>query len=270
MRGLMYGVFIGVATLLSAVGIARADQCHLSWDVPCCPVPGCEDLATADVILTICNCTDVVSDYEWFFPNDPFNAMPFQGVVTLEPGDCVDIPITIYCDPAAIGQELIFTVVVNNLTTGGTMKCNGSIRNTGDVKAVPGTPVVTVNDAQPLDLALTATNTSNKPVSWAPRAQVMPQGIFDVEPFEPIVLAPGESRSVAFKVNRLEVTRGATADSFFDIIYAWDQDGDGELEAGASTTLRVDRGACVADLNGDGRVGSGDLAILLAGWGACP
>ena len=268
MRKSLLGAVAAFSTLLG--GVAQADMCHLSWDVPCCPVPGCKDMGKAEVVLTICNCTDVTNDYQWFFPDDNINAMPFQGSVTLQPGQCVDIPITIFCDPMAVGEENIFTVVVQNQTDGSAMKCQGSIRNTGDVKAMSGPQVVGVDTPGPVNVSLTASNTSDVPVQWAPRVMVMPDGAADVRPIQPLVLQAGETRTLEVRVNRWEIARGANPDNpFIDLIYMWDMDGDGDLEAGASTTLKIDLAACPGDLDGDGRVGSSDLAILLAGWGSC-
>ncbi len=265
MRGFMKTLGAMIAASLCLTGTVRADECHLSWDVPCCRVPG-SDLGMADVVLTICNCTNTRSDYEWFFPNDPFNAMPFQGTTTLDPGECVEIPITIFCPPGQPGEATVFTIVITNLTTGTVTKCQGSFVYTGEVKAEPADPVIVVETPRPVDFAVTATNTSNKPVSWAPQTRVVPADIWQVEPIEPIVLGPGETQT-------LNLTARRVADHepfvFYDIILLWDQDGDGDNEAGSSVALRIDRGACIADLDGNGRVNSGDLAILLAAWGPC-
>jgi len=53
-----------------------------------------------------------------------------------------------------------------------------------------------------------------------------------------------------------------------------DNDGDGRDDAFAvldgDAELGATGGGCVADLDGDGVVGSGDLGALLAAWGPCP
>jgi len=263
---------VGIA-LFSFTGTARADECHLSWDIPCCAVPG-TDMGTAVVTLTICNCSNEITDYTWDFPpQPPLLFSPPAGMVTLGPGECVDIPITVTCpaDFVTPGNGVTFTVLIANGTTVTSFKCVGSIRNSGDVKATPTPPVITVSTTGPIYVGVLVTNTSDTPILWDPTVEVMPQtGEIVAAPFEPVMLAPRSSMHKTFRVNRFELARGFPADSFFDVVIKWDQDGDGVQEAGSSAAIHTVRAdPCAADLNGDGVINGGDLAILLASWGPC-
>ena len=280
MHGFLKTVVVIGISLFAVVGIARADECHLSWDIPCCPVPG-TNVGTASVVLTICNSTDIVSNYTWDFPpQPPLSFTPAMGMVALAPGECVDIPITVTCpeDFATPGNGVVFTVVIENATTGTATTCQGSIRNTGDIKANPTPPVVTVDMNGPIDVGVLVTNTSDVPVLWDPIFEVMPQtDDIVVAPFEPVVIPARASMHKNFRVNRIDFSsaRGGVAPHepfvFYDIILSWDQDGDGSVEPGSSVAIRSIRGnPCAADFNGDGVIDSGDLARLLASWGPCP
>ncbi len=279
MHSLLKSVATIAVTMFAVVGIARADECHMSWDIPCCPIPG-TNIGTASITLTICNCTDLTSNYTWDFPpQPPLSFMPAMGMVTLAPGECVDIPITVTCpaDLATPGNGVVFTAVIENTTTGISAKCQGSIRNSGDVKADPTPPIVTVDTDGPIDVGVLVTNSSDNPILWDPTFEVMPQtDDIVVAPFEPVVIPARASMHKNFRVNRIEFSsaRGGVAEHepfvFFDIILSWDQDGDGSPEPGSSVAIRsVRSNPCAADLNGDGVIDSGDLARLLAAWGPC-
>ena len=253
---------------------AEADMCHLSWDVPCCPIPG-TDIGTATVTLTICNCSNFLSDYTWDFSDHPdLMFSPDMGAVTLEPGECIDIPIMVTCPADLItpGNGVQFSVVIDNTTTGETMKCTGSIRNSDMVKADPPTPVVTVDDFTATDVPIVVSNMNDKPILWDPTFQVMPQGgEIRVDPLKPVMIPARSTRTIVVKVNRLELARDHEPFVFYDIILYWDQNGDGAPEPGSSFMVRTTGpDSCAADLNGDGQINGGDLAILLAAWGPCP
>jgi hypothetical protein len=267
-------VAVSAALALALPGAALADECHLSWDIPCCEVPG-TDVSQAVVTLTICNCTDESAEYAWSFPDQPpLTFSPATGGVGLAPGECIDIPITITCPTGVPGEAAVFTVVVENLNTGNVFKCQGAIRETGDIKPTPTDPVVPIQTDDPTVGTLIVTNRGADPVNWAPIVEVMPDdGRVRVDPIPSRTIEPAATETVELAVAYAEMARGsAPAPLFYDVIIKWDQDGDGVAEAGSSFALFNDpRGApCVGDLDGDGVVGASDLAALIGGWGACP
>jgi hypothetical protein len=256
--------------------VASADECHLSWDIPCCEVPG-TDVGQAVVTLTICNCTDEAAEYAWTFPDQPpLSFMPATGGVGLAPGECIDVPITVTCPGGVPGEAAVFTVVVENLNTGNVFKCQGAIRDTGDIKPTPTPAVVPVEEDEPIVGTVVVTNTGDSPVTWSPVAEIMPDdGLFRVDPIEPVSIAAGDTETIVLVVGRTKNARGdiAIPQLFYDVVIKWDQDGDGDLEAGSSFALYNDPNAgvsCPGDLDGDGVVGASDLAGLISSWGACP
>lgn len=262
------------AAALSASPGAKGDMCHLEWDLPCCPIPG-SDLGMATVVFTICNCTDQSAQYEFVFKADEptLSFDPPGGVVGLEPGECVDIPITVFCnfqqDQDGRGP---FSANVVNLSTGNQFECGGSVRPANAAKVTPPDPVIDVSVDEEVVIPLVVQNLVNGPNVVDITASSMNPDLMIVQQPAPVQFdAPGmQMTSLTAMIVAPDMARGAADIEFYDCLLTYIATDGGNPDVNSSVTLRVGLPTCDADLNGDGQVGSGDLAALLGSWGPCP
>ncbi len=258
---------------------ATAETCDLPWDIPCCAMEG-EQFGTAIANLVICNCTDVESTYDFQMkttqPGVTFS--PGGGVVTLAPGDCIEIPITIHCptDGGVPGMNgFIFSACVTNATTGATFSCDGSVRDVTEYKVIPSTPIIDIFPVEP-GLPVGPPATARLVVSNIGSSgkdgvsiDVAPMGGVEVIPqwTNPVFPPPGGAIVLEAEVRSL---RDHEPFVFYDIILMYDGDGDGTQDEAGSFRARSVPAKCIGDLDGDGTVGSSDLAQLIGRWGPCP
>lgn len=284
-RSGFFGALVCAAALLcTAPAQTNADFCELSWDKPCCQIPGCP-VGVAEVTLLLCNCTDITSRYN-FQLSSPVPGVSFSpptGTVTLQPGECITIPIKVYCPiptpPGFMGVPI--NAMVQNRSTGNQFGCQGLVKPVQDFKIDPTDPVVPGTPATPntpggatAQLVVSNIGSSGKDgvsISFEPMGPLAP-----LEPiFVPVL--PGETTVVPVEMVALSLTStegglppGTPVTGA--MLINWDEDGDGVPETNSSITVLFDdpEGGCVADLNGDGIVNGADLAGLLANWGLCP
>ena len=277
--------FLG-ATMCAAGAIiasptpAAADYCELSWDVPCCPIPG-TNIGKADVALTICNCTDQPTEYRFQMKSgDPgVQFDPPMGMISLQPGQCIDIPITVYCPPGLPpGEGFTFSANVINLATGGQFECTGLVKGVQDFKVTPVDPVIVVPIPDPTDppvivIPFLGTNMGGGldplSLSFETMGPILPPS-----PMQ-FLIPPGDTQGLELMLQAVVMPPESAAPgppTTATLLVKWDDDGDGIAEVNSSVNLRFEFGAggCVADLNSDGRVDGADLANLLANWGMCP
>jgi len=275
--------FVEIAAIACALAIpgtgpeARADECHLPWDIPCCFV--CDtSVAIATVNLKICNCTDEPAPYNWRLvdPNGLLTFSPSQGtIMQLGPGECTNIPITICCPPGSpVGVPVVYFAEIINKNTGAVFGCEGSVVFTGDVKLEPCDPTLPTPTGVPTRGGFVATTLNPEGSQIFPTFEAM--GGWNVQVSGPaqVDIPPGEAVLVPLEILVLSQSpvsggAGVPTGQFADLLVSWDQDGDGTSEVGSSITFQVST-PCVGDLDGDGVVGSSDLALLLGGWGLCP
>jgi len=253
---------------------ARADACHLSWDIPCCPIPG-TNFGVADVVLTICNCTDIKSNYRFTMKTTAQDVtfVPSEGSVVLQPGECVDIPISVICGPEAPGG-FVFQANVLNTNTGNQFSCTGSIRPAGsDWKVTPTNPAPPIVVGEPTIISFVATNMGMSP-SLSVQIQTMGNVEVMSDPTPRIDVMPGQT--MVFFVEIMAhppdpiLTRMPHFRDFYDVILHFDN-GEGMVMPNSSVGGAITPAdSCPADLTGDGAVGSADLAELLGNWGLCP
>ncbi len=264
-----------VASACFVAAPASADNCELLWDQRCCPIPGNPQTGIAENMLIICNCTDIDAEYDWFLkttePGVVFD--PPGGVVTLAPGECIEIPIKIYCpiDSATGSDGFLFQANVVNLTTGGQFSCQGSVVNVGDAKITPPDPVIDVPITGTTSTAVNVQNigSSGKDGVFDIEVMVMGDGSATPEWVNPVRVSPTEIVALNLRLEGPEQGRRGF-DQFFDVIFLIDTDGDGVGEAVSALKAQLVGGPCIGDLDGDGVVGSADLAELIGRWGPCP
>ncbi len=259
---------------------AQADLCELSWDVPCCPVPG-TSYGVAIVTMTLCNCTDFPAEYS-FMMKSPIPGLefePFSGFLVLLPGECVDIPITVYCPigaPPIMGGYPVLANVTN-LSTGAQFGCEGLVKPVQDWKIVATTPVI----ASPADPNVTIgvgllVNDIGGAGNGGVDLTFLTMG--PVNPPTPtfVPVQPGSTTVVnlaaSFNPNGVggALTEGGSNMPLTGaLLILWDDDGDGVPEVNSSVNFRFTAPPCPGDLNGDGVTNGADLAGLLANWGLC-
>ncbi len=238
-------------------------------------------MGSAVVTLTICNCTDIPSGYEFLMKSaiSGVTFSPPSGGVMLQPGECIDIDITVYCPNVALEGIEIFANV-SNLTTGSAMQCPGLVKPVQSFKVTPTDPVIvtplpTLPTPVPVSLVISNIGSTGKDgveISWS----VMGAG-FDPCPDNLCVLvAQGQTMVVNATVILDPLPNSVTeggglpgAPRTAAVLISWDDDGDGVPEVNSSVNLRFEGAACAGDLNGDGIVNGADLAGLLANWGLC-
>jgi hypothetical protein len=135
------------------------ELCYASQAVPCCAG------LTSTSSVTICNYDNVSHVYSYGLsplnggppcgPVGPTSFTPASGTVTVGPGGCVTVPITIGCPSnIPIGQLACYQVSIFNHDTGRLFACKGSVRIThkwclkwssGPVDPIG---IVTLNEAQ--------------------------------------------------------------------------------------------------------------------------
>lgn len=251
--------------------VASADMCHLEWDVPCCPIPG-SDLSSATVMLTICNCTDQGAEYRFDLKSDDqsLSFEPATGFVGLAPGECIDIPITVYCDANSSDFSGLFAANVVNLNTENVFECQGAVRPVSTAKVDPPDPVIDVSPGDVITVPILVSNLMEGPNVVEIEASSMSGEVEILKQPNPVEFQLPAVQSVNF-VARVGARRGIITEfEFYDILLSYDANGDGQAQVNSSVTLRVGLEPCDGDLDGDGQVGSGDLAALLGSWGPCP
>ncbi len=268
---------VAVLTACLATQSSRADHCELLWDLPCCIVPG-TNIGVSNNVLTICNCFQDVATYDFFLKGGPAGTTfsPPGGVVTLAPGECIEIPIMVTCDPSAtgpMGGGFVFQANVTNIATGAQFSCQGSVRGVENWKVTPVDPVVAVPVGTTVRTQLVVSNIGSSGKDGVSiDVMTMGGGTATARWQNPIVMPTGGQCALPLDIrfDGPPSARGATFDVFFDVIVSYDDDGDGVPEQNSSLKARVVGGPCIGDLDGDGVVGSADLAELIGRWGPCP
>ncbi len=282
-RNSFFGAVACAALMVaSAPTTTNADFCELSWDKPCCPIPGCP-VGVADVTLLICNCTDetAVYNYELFSPVQGVFFSPPNGTVTLQRGDCIEIPIKVYCPvPAPPGNMGIpLNAIVTNRTNGNQFECQGLVKVVQDFKVDPTDPTLPGTAPTPADpnsgLIPVSLSVSNLGSSGKDGVSISFDPMGPIAPLEPIFVpvAPGGTQIVEILARVLPPTTEGNPPqgqpTTGALLINWDDDGDGIPETNSSVSFLIGAPPCAGDLNGDGIVNGADLAGLLANWGMC-
>ncbi|MBL9147552.1 MAG: hypothetical protein JNM94_02555 [Phycisphaerae bacterium] len=256
------------------------DRCHASWDRLVCTNV---DMAWA-ADITICNDSSAAKSYLWGVtpsgacPISGLTYAPNGGVVTVGPGACLTIPISINASGASGLGQACFDVTVTNLANGQTCSSMGSVLvDDCVVIAAPCDPVVTLPGLQPGVFGFDLSNLALPP-TFAVRIDIAPSDMSSaneivslnglppgVRYIEPLSLAPGATTLLTAQAQFL----APDSFTFYDAVLSIDIDGDGDFEAISSIGLvqGPGPGPCLADLNGDGIVDGADLAIVLGSWG---
>lgn len=263
------------------------DTCHVPWDKPFCLN---QDQITAG--LELCNFSTVPYTFNLSFAPVLAPTCPIDGPTVINPvgGSLVTVPpmtcqtVTLQIDRpvgmTAAGQIGCYDVLIDNLTTGQSFSCRGSVVDRRDLCAVLDpidVDVVAVPfGLPPQPIVWQLTNTTQLPLDLP--LQIVPMGpdmqpagnvsLDGLPPGEPVVrtvkLPPQGVAPIEFTARIIDHEPFV----FYDIILMVDFDGDGNPESPiSSVALRsvLDDGGLLGDMNCDGVVSVGDIgAFVLA------
>jgi hypothetical protein len=275
---------ISAGALAGPVGGNGDNHCHLTWDKQCCPVPGC-NVSVAPGVLTICNDKSAPAEFIWDLTDVSglgLTFMPASGFTGLNPGECIDLPITVMCPPNfPLGSSANYMATVTKLGTNEVFSCLGNVRNASDFKINPPVPVVTVgipsNPSVPAPRSNIRMSIDNIGSSGQDGVSlyIVPMGGFAVSP--PVLMLPPIAQGASISDCRYDAffditfLRGAPPQHLMgDILYMLDNDGDGNPDTViGSQTVRGEpfTAPCPGDINGDGVVDTADLGILIGAFG---
>ncbi len=267
-----------------------ADKCDLTRIVPCCP-----ETVTGNAVLTICNYGAVPVSYNWTIDNlaaggscgtvlTPADFAPNSGTVgPVAPGNCVNIPVTVYCDRLLQGGVPIdcanFGVTFTNQATGMDTSCTGVVQaaQPGYVKNVDPDPTDVVGGAEPVRLDFEFGMVPGESGEMQYRIVQVPRNAADGASVSLDGLPPGEpvTGSVFIETDNPQIVSvnasyagGQGVTRFEDVIVYADVTSSGApTHAAVSESVRITPpGARTPDINNDGRVDFIDLNTLLAGW----
>ncbi|HRQ76773.1 MAG TPA: hypothetical protein PK098_12735 [Phycisphaerales bacterium] len=266
--------------------------CHAPWDHPFC-----KNQNKVTVPITVCNNTPTASPFQLSFTGLPVGpgchiagptsfTVSGPNPVTIPPYSCVTVNVSIQ-RPAGMNAAFLagcYEVTIQNMTTGATTTCQGSVQDRRDLCGVivwPPVDIVSVPVGVPQTITFDVTNTTDDPITtpirivaydpaMQPSMDISINGLAPGEPWGRVVtIPPGLVTPVSISLEAMFVEHEGLR--FSDIVLYTDVDGDGEYEPLHSVGLRsIARPACPADLNGSGNVDVQDLLILLGAWGPCP
>ncbi|MGP1309091.1 MAG: hypothetical protein ACTS27_02705 [Phycisphaerales bacterium] len=247
----------------------------------------------ATTTLTICNTTGAPKTYNWTLDSvitascpvaiDPSFIMPNAGMVTVAPGDCVEIPIRIACEGTLNSPNGMFCLESNVTDTG----TGTTYTNTGKVMTdtgaaggmIPDWCIRLPNPDDPtfqflpgeeyVNAQFDVTNNTDSPAIFMYFANgggtLSIDGASDGSGVENFMLVgPGETVPLLFAVGLTE----ERPFEIFDVILFSDLNADGELEPVLSQAYTTARGEpCAGDTNNDDLVNFSDLNTILTCFG---
>ncbi|MBX3351877.1 MAG: hypothetical protein KF684_03000 [Phycisphaeraceae bacterium] len=282
-----HGVYLGNNTTCNpnpCLPDPQPTSTHLTAITRCC-WPQDQTVTTT---LTICNNTGVPRNYSWSL-NSVAGAgcntiiasnfiAPNNGTVTVQPGQCVDIPITIFCEGTLSTPNAMacLEATVTDLASGTNYTSTGKVVTTildptGNIPRwcvpVPD-PSIFLASAGYANGTFTITNETMFDAIFSYR--LISGGVLSVdgrnpgEPVENFVLIPGgQSLPILFAVSLTE----ERPNEFFDAVLFVETDAGFEPVASQAYTLERTE-PCIGDANGDGSVNFADLNTVLGCFGA--
>jgi len=266
---------------------------HLSAFSKCC----FPQVSTVTGKLTICNPAQIVRNFAWSVISLPGPGcdnildiqwiMPSSGVVSVLPGGCATIEITILCKGTLHGSDTsvsCLTAAVTNLGTGVTVEATGNVTS---VFGGPGSgggsiwcaqPIKGMPDPLPVLLAeptsggFTVRNLGQQAGAFS--YTVIAGGVVSLNGAAPgtpvsgyLDVGPNGSDDILLSISFVD----AAPFQIFDVVLFSDLDGDGVAEPVASFGVFTGAGNgapdCPCDLTGDGVINGADLGVLLQQWG---